>query len=156
MTATKVDRVRYTASAEATGGREGRVRSSDGVLDLGLVKPPGMGGPRNGASGTNPEQLFAAGYAACFHGALLFHAKAKGLDLAHRSSVGAAVGIGLSHQAEGLWLTVTLTVNLPEEVSAADGRDLLAAADMTCPYSRAVRGNIEVRIQRADEQMEDQ
>jgi lipoyl-dependent peroxiredoxin len=148
MTATKLNRVRYTAAATASGGREGAVASSDGILDLGLTKPPGMGGPRSGGTGTNPEQLFAAGYAACFHGALLFHAKANGHDLADRSSVTSHVSIGLVDGAEGLWLEVTLSVDLPDDVSDDDADKLLSLADANCPYSKAVRGNIPVTIVR--------
>jgi Ohr subfamily peroxiredoxin len=138
-----LEKVLYTATATADMGRDGRVRSDDGRLDVGLSKPPGMGG-RAGEDGTNPEQLFAAGYAGCFHGALLFHARAAGVD-AEGSDVTARVEIGRLPDDGGLGLRVELIVRIPD---AADEvvRDLVAKAHESCPYSRATRGNIEVTI----------
>jgi Ohr subfamily peroxiredoxin len=138
-----LEKVLYTAVATADMGREGRVSTDDGRLDVGLSKPPGMGG-RDGEVGTNPEQLFAAGYAGCFHGALLFHARAAGVD-AEGSDVTARVEIGRLPDEGGLGLRVELLVNVPgAEPSAVE--ELTAKAHESCPYSRATRGNIDVTI----------
>lgn len=138
-----LEKVLYTAVATANMGREGRVSTDDGRLDVGLSKPPGMGG-RDGEGGTNPEQLFAAGYAGCFHGALLFHARAAGIDAA-ASHVTARVDIGRLPDEGGLALQVELIVHLPG--SDPESADLLVdKAHESCPYSRATRGNIDVRI----------
>ncbi len=129
----------YTAKATSTGaGRSGHVRSDDGVLDKGLSVPKEMGGA--GGDGTNPEQLFAAGYAACFHSALQLVARKEKVRLTD-SSVTAEVGIG--KQGEGFGLTVELVVALPG-VEAETGQKLVDAAHQVCPYSNATRGNIDV------------
>ena len=133
----------YTAEATATGeGRGGRTRSSDGVLDLDLAVPKEMGGP--GGEATNPEQLFAAGYAACFHGALLVVARKAKVDLAD-SAVTARVGIG-RNDAGGFGLEVALSVSLPG-LDEAQARKLTEEADQVCPYSNAIRGNVEIDLQ---------
>lgn len=131
--------VLYTASAQATGdGRDGHVRTSDGTLDLDLAIPKEMGGTGGAA---NPEQLFAAGYAACFHSALRLVARRAKADVAG-SVVEAEVGIG-PNGSGGFGLTVALVVDLPAvERSAAE--QLVEAAHQVCPYSNATRGNIEV------------
>ena len=133
--------VLYTASAQATGdGRDGHVRTSDGTLDLDLAIPKEMGGTGGAA---NPEQLFAAGYAACFHSALRLVARRAKADVAG-SVVEAEVGIG-PNGSGGFGLTVTLVVDLPAvERSAAE--QLVAQAHQVCPYSNATRGNIEVAL----------
>ncbi|PWU49998.1 organic hydroperoxide resistance protein [Micromonospora globispora] len=133
--------VLYTASAQATGdGRDGHVRTSDGTLDLDLAIPKEMGGTGGAA---NPEQLFAAGYAACFHSALRLVARRAKADVAG-SVVEAEVGIG-PNGSGGFGLTVTLVVHLPAvERSAAE--QLVAQAHQVCPYSNATRGNIEVAL----------
>lgn len=133
--------VLYTASAQATGdGRDGHVRTSDGTLDLDLAIPKEMGGTGGAA---NPEQLFAAGYAACFHSALRLVARRAKADVAG-SVVEAEVGIG-PNGSGGFGLTVTLMVDLPAvERSAAE--QLVAQAHQVCPYSNATRGNIEVAL----------
>jgi Ohr subfamily peroxiredoxin len=134
--------VLYTAEAVATGaGRAGEVRSSDGVIDEQLAIPKELGGP--GGDATNPEQLFAAGYAACFNSALALVARQAKVDVP-TSSVTAKVGIG--PQGGGFGLTVSLTVDLPG-VERAVAEDLAAKAHMVCPYSNATRGNIEVQLQ---------
>ncbi|MBE1492329.1 organic hydroperoxide resistance protein [Plantactinospora soyae] len=134
-------RVLYTAQARATGeGREGHVATSDGILALDLAVPKEMGG-EGGA--TNPEQLFAAGYAACFHSALRRLAGRTGVDLAG-SSVSAQVGIGRADTG-GFGLAVTLTVDVPG-VDRDVVRELTAKAHELCPYSNAVRGNVEVTL----------
>ena len=131
----------YTAEALSTGaGRDGHVRTTDGRVDLDLAVPTEMGGS---GQGTNPEQLFAAGYAACFHSALQMVARASRASRADitDSSVGARVGIG--RQGEGFGLEVTLEVVLPN-VPADQARALMEQAHQVCPYSNATRGNIDV------------
>ncbi|SCG42069.1 peroxiredoxin, Ohr subfamily [Micromonospora echinaurantiaca] len=131
--------VLYTASARATGdGRDGHVQTSDGTLDLDLAVPKEMGGAGGAA---NPEQLFAAGYAACFHSALRLVARRAKADVTG-SVVEAEVGIG-PNGAGGFGLAVTLVVDLPT-VDRATAEQLVAQAHQVCPYSNATRGNIEV------------
>ncbi|GHD15788.1 organic hydroperoxide resistance protein [Streptomyces violarus] len=130
----------YTAVATATHGREGRTVSSDGTLDLALGMPEGLGG--NG-QGTNPEQLFAAGYAACFGSALGLVGRQAKVDVSD-AAVTAEVSIG--KQGEGFGLAVTLRVELPDSVDEATGRKLVEQAHQVCPYSNATRGNIEVDL----------
>ena len=133
--------VLYTAEAIATGaGRAGEVRSSDGVIDEQLAIPKELGGP--GGDATNPEQLFAAGYAACFNSALALVARQDKVDMPS-STVTARVGIG--PQGGGFGLTVTLVIGIPN-VDKAVAEDLAAKAHMVCPYSNATRGNIEVEL----------
>ncbi|MFD3313904.1 organic hydroperoxide resistance protein [Streptomyces sp. NPDC058694] len=130
----------YTAVATATHGRDGRAYSSDGKLDLELGIPVEMGG--NG-QGTNPEQLFAAGYSACFASALGVVGRMAKVDVSD-AAVTAEVGIG--KQGEGFALAVTLRVELPESVDAEIGRKLIEQAHQVCPYSNATRGNIPVEL----------
>lgn len=132
----------YTASATATGdGRSGHTRSSDGVLDLDLAVPKELGGP--GGQLTNPEQLFAAGYAACFHSALKTVARKEKITLAD-TAVTADVGIGPLGNG-GFGLTVALEAEIPG-VDEDTARKLLEAAHQVCPYSNATRGNIDVTV----------
>ena len=132
----------YTASATATGdGRSGHVRSSDGVLDFDLAVPKEMGGA--GGDHSNPEQLFAAGYAACFHSALKAVARAQKITLTD-TAITVDVGIGPNGQG-GFGLTVTIEAELPS-VDETTGRDLLDKAHQVCPYSNATRGNVEVAL----------
>jgi Ohr subfamily peroxiredoxin len=133
--------VLYTAVATARGGREGEVVSDDGVLDLMLARPTELGGP--GGDFTNPEQLFAAGYSACFHSALKRVAGQDKLDVAG-STITAHVSLGIDGQAFGL--AVTLVGTFPA-LDAATGQELMAKAHLVCPYSRATMGNIEVTLQ---------
>jgi len=135
--------VLYTAQATARGGREGEVVSDDGVLDLQLVLPKELGGP--GGEATNPEQLFAAGYAACFHSALKRVAGQDKIDVAG-SSITARIGLGLQGSAFGL--AVTLVGAFPT-LDEATGRELMDKAHQVCPYSNATRGNVEVQLQLA-------
>ncbi|MBF6353749.1 organic hydroperoxide resistance protein [Nocardia higoensis] len=138
--------VLYTTEALATGdGRDGRVRSDDGRIDLDLAVPKQMGGSGEGA---NPEQLFAAGYAACFHSALRMVARQAKVNV-EDSSVGAAVGIGTT-EAGGFGLQVTLEVTLPH-ISRDQAQSLADRAHQVCPYSNATRGNIDVRVLVADD-----
>lgn len=134
--------VLYTAEAAATGGRQGRVRSSDGVLDQPLALPKELGGP--GGAATNPEQLFAAGYAACFENALLRVARDRKAPI-RESSVTARVGIG--REESGFFrLAVELEVSVPERDRAQVEEMVRIAHEEVCPYSRATRGNIEVSL----------
>ncbi|MEU0504510.1 organic hydroperoxide resistance protein [Nocardia sp. NPDC005998] len=138
--------VLYTAEALATGdGRNGHARTSDGKLDLALDIPKEMGGS---GVGTNPEQLFASGYAACFHSALRLVGKREGANV-DDSAVGAKVGIG-PNEAGGFELTVTLEVSLPH-LSPAEAQAIADKAHQVCPYSNATRGNIDVQVTLADD-----
>ncbi|MFG2604245.1 organic hydroperoxide resistance protein [Streptomyces sp. NPDC048514] len=130
----------YTAVATATHGRDGRAVSSDGRIDLELAPPVELGG--NG-EGTNPEQLFAAGYAACFGSALGLVGRQAKVDVSD-AAVTAEVGIG--KQGEGFGLKVTLRIELPDSVDTATGRKLVETAHQVCPYSNATRGNVEVDL----------
>jgi Ohr subfamily peroxiredoxin len=129
----------YTAVATANG-REGRAVSSDGKLDLQLALPVEMGG--NG-QGTNPEQLFAAGYAACFASALGLVGRAAKVDVSEAAVTGE---VGIGKQGEGFGLAVTLRIELPDSVDEAPGRKLVEQAHQVCPYSNATRGNIPVEL----------
>ncbi|MBD5831137.1 organic hydroperoxide resistance protein [Janibacter melonis] len=138
MTA-QLDKIAYTARATATGGRGGSARTDDGVLDVDLAPPTEMGGP---GGAVNPEQLFAAGYAACFQSALALVCRRRGLSTA-ASVVSAEVSIGPVGDAFGL--AVVLVVDL-EGADQAEAEKLAAAADAVCPYSSAIRGNVPVEI----------
>ncbi|MFE1763180.1 organic hydroperoxide resistance protein [Streptomyces angustmyceticus] len=130
----------YTAVATAENGRDGRVASDDGKLDV-IVNPPKEQG--GSGAGTNPEQLFAAGYSACFQGALGVVARRENADVSG-SRVTAKVGIGKATDG-GFGLTVEISAAIPN-VDAATARDLVEKAHQVCPYSRATRGNIEVTL----------
>jgi osmotically inducible protein OsmC len=132
----------YTAEALATGdGRNGHVRSSDGLIDTDVAIPQEMGG-KGGA--TNPEQLFAAGYAACFHSALRAVAGAAKLRLSPDTSIGATVGIG-SIAAGGYGLQIALSAHLPG-LTQDEAAKLVDQDHQVCPYSNAIRGNVEVTL----------
>lgn len=131
----------YTATATATGGRDGRAVSSDGMLDVKLATPRELGG--QGGDGTNPEQLFAAGYSACFIGALKFVAGQQKQQLPSDTSITGQVGIG--QIPGGFGLEVQLNVSLPG-LDQAVAEQLAEAAHQVCPYSNATRGNIDVRL----------
>jgi osmotically inducible protein OsmC len=131
----------YTAEGTAWGGREGRAASSDGTLDVQLAIPKSMGGP--GGAATNPEQLFALGYAACFHSALKLVAARDKIDVTD-SAITARVGIG-ANDSGGFGLEVELEAELPD-VDRAVAEDLVAKAHEVCPYSNATRGNVEVTL----------
>ena len=136
-----IEKVLYTAHANATGGRDGRAVSSDGTLDVKLVRPRELGG--SGSPGTNPEQLFAAGYAACFIGAMKFVATRDRINLPAELSVAASVGIGAI--PSGFGIEATLKVSVPG-MARADAESLVQHAHLVCPYSNATRGNIDVRL----------
>jgi lipoyl-dependent peroxiredoxin len=131
----------YTATVTATGGRNGHVISSDKVLDLDVRMPKELGGPGGGY--TNPEQLFAAGYAACFDSALNQIIKADKLAVSD-TAVSAHVGIG-ANQAGGFALAVTLDINIAG-IDLALAQTLVEKAHQVCPYSNATRGNIAVSL----------
>jgi osmotically inducible protein OsmC len=133
--------VLYRAQAQAFGGRDGHVAIPEAKLDLAVVTPKGLGGP--GGDGTNPEQLFAAGYSACFLSALKVVAGREKVTLPADASVSGTVGIGMVGSAFGL--EVDLEVSLPG-VNPVTARTLVDAAHQVCPYSNATRGNVEVRI----------
>jgi osmotically inducible protein OsmC len=134
-------KILYTAEATAVGGREGHSRTSDGRVDVELDVPTEMGG--TGGPGTNPEQLFATGYAACFQSAILRYATTRKLDLSD-SRVTARVGIG-TLKSGGLGLAAALDLDAPQ-LSRAEAVYLMERAHESCPYSRATRGNIEVTL----------
>ncbi|GAA2989013.1 Ohr subfamily peroxiredoxin [Streptomyces sp. KhCrAH-43] len=132
--------VAYTAVATAENGRDGRVASDDGKLDVVVNPPKEMGGS---GAGTNPEQLFAAGYSACFQGALGVVARQEKADISG-STVTAAVSIGKT-EAGGFGLEVAITATIPN-VDEATARALVEKAHQVCPYSNATRGNIKVEL----------
>jgi Ohr subfamily peroxiredoxin len=131
----------YTAEGTAWGGREGHSASSDGVLDVELRVPTEMGGP--GGAYTNPEQLFAVGYASCFHSALKLVAAGDKVDVSE-SAVTARVGIGPDGKG-GFGLQIELEAELPD-VERPQAEDLVARAHEVCPYSNATRGNVDVTL----------
>jgi osmotically inducible protein OsmC len=135
-------KVLYRARATATGGREGSARSDDGRLEAVLSTPKELGGA--GGPGTNPEQLFAAGYAACFIGALRVAGQQLKLNVPADTSISATVGIG-PRSAGGFGITADLVITLPG-VERADAQKLVETAHQICPYSNATRNNVEVGL----------
>ena len=133
----------YRTEATATGGRTGEAATTDGALRVTLTTPKELGGA--GGEGNNPEQLFAAGYAACFLGALKYVAAQRKVKVADQSTVTAAVGIGPREDDQGFGLDVALTIALPG-VDAPLARELVDQAHIVCPYSHATRGNVDVRL----------
>ena len=138
---TPLQKVLYTAEAKVEGGRGGHGRTSDGRLEVDLSVPKEMSG--DGGPGTNPEQLFAVGYAACFQSALLGVARGRNLDVSG-SQITSRVGIGPTGHG-GFGLQVSLDLHAPN-LTAAQAADLMGRADERCPYSNATRGNIEVTL----------
>ena len=139
-----IEKILYRAEATATGGREGSARSSDGILDVKLTTPKALGG--NGLPGTNPEQLFAAGYSACFLGALKYVAAAEKVALPAATTITGNVGIGAI--PTGFGIEVALTVDIPG-LDRAVAQGLVDKAHIVCPYSNATRGNIDVTLKLA-------
>ncbi len=129
----------YTASATVQGGRQGHATSSDGVLDLDLTAPKETGGP---GTGTNPEQLFAVGYSACFNGALMMVAKKAGVDA---SDAQVTANIGFGPEGDSFAITADLEVSIPG-VALEQAQELTEAAHQVCPYSKATRGNVPVSV----------
>ena len=135
--------VKYTTQATATGGRDGRATTADNALDVGLSTPKELGGA--GGEGNNPEQLFAAGYSACFLGALKFVAAQEKVPVPDQSTVTATVGIGPRSEG-GFGLDVALRVVLPG-IDRQQAEALVQKAHQVCPYSNATRGNLDVRLE---------
>ncbi len=137
----KIEKVLYVGKAKATGGRDGRAVTSNQVVDVKLTTPKELGGP--GEEGTNPEQLFAAGYSACFIGAIKFVASQEKISLPQDVSIAGNVGIGPI--PGGFGIEVELNISIPGmEKSAAE--NLVQKAHQVCPYSNATRGNIDVKL----------
>lgn len=134
-----LDKILYTARATAEGGRDGRTATDDGKLDVIVAPPKELGGS---GDGTNPEQLFAAGFAACFHNAFQLVARKARQDVSG-STVTAEVGLGPVTGGVGYGLTVALEINVPS-LDREIVQQLVATADQVCPYSNATRGNIAV------------
>jgi osmotically inducible protein OsmC len=134
--------VLYKATATSNGGRDGRAVSSDQALDVKLAAPRELGG--NGAEGTNPEQLFAAGYSACFLSAMKFVAGQRKQAVPADTTVTADVGVGPNDNG-GFALDIELRVSLPG-LEAAAAQELVDAAHQVCPYANATRGNVAVRV----------
>ena len=134
--------VLYKATATSNGGRDGRAVSTDNALDVKLAAPRELGG--NGAQGTNPEQLFAAGYSACFLSAMKFVAGQRKQAVPAETTVTADVGVGPNDKG-GFALDIELRVSLPG-LDATAAQELVNAAHQVCPYSNATRGNVDVRV----------
>lgn len=136
-----IEQVLYRAHAKATGGRDGRAISSDQILDVALTTPRELGG--SGATGTNPEQLFAAGYSACFLGAMKFVAARDKIALPADTAIDGSVGIGAI--PNGFGIEVELKIALPG-LDRTVAQALIDKAHIVCPYSNATRGNIDVSL----------
>ena len=136
-------KILYTTQATATGGREGSAKTADGVLDVTLSTPKEIGGA--GGPGTNPEQLFAAGYSACFLGALKFVAGKAKVQIPDDATVTGKVGFGPRDDEKGFGIEVELVISVPG-LDKETVRDLVDQAHIVCPYSDATRGNIPVTL----------
>lgn len=130
-------KILYTAKVHVTGGRDGAAKSSDGHLDVKLTSPGAPG------EGTNPEQLFAAGWSACFQGAMAIAAKAKGITLPPDLAIDAEIDLRLG--GDGFGLAARLNVSVPD-IDRDTARQIIEAAHRTCPYSKAIKGNIETLV----------
>lgn len=139
-----IDKALYTAHATSTGGRTGSAESSDGAIKLPLMTPKELGG--TGGTGTNPEQLFAAGYSACFIGAMKAVAARQKIELPVDVSIKSDVSIGPMTGKEGAFgIAVAMAISVPG-MAKADAEKLVATAHEVCPYSNATRGNIDVSL----------
>lgn len=136
-------KILYTTQSTSSGGREGHSRSIDGILDVTLTTPKELGG--DGKPGTNPEQLFGAGYSACFLGALKFVGGKAHVKIPADAKVTAEVGIGARDDGGGFGLEVELVIDLPG-LEKPVVEDLVAKADVVCPYSHSIRGNVPVKL----------
>ena len=134
--------VKYTTEATATGGRDGHAKTADGSLDVKLAKPKEMGGT---GDGNNPEQLFAAGYSACFLGAIKAAAAGEKVNVPADTTVTATVGIGPRSEG-GFGITAALKISLPG-LDRAQAQTLVDKAHQICPYSNATRGNVDVKLE---------
>ena len=129
----------YTAEATSSGGgRDGRVRTSDGILDADIKMPPALGGP---GGATNPEQLFAAAYATCFHGALRMVAKNKGVSVPDDATIDVSVNLAPDDTSFGISAVITAHLS---GLDQAQAEELIEGAHQVCPYSKATRGNVDV------------
>lgn len=137
---TKLDKILYTAHAHTTGGREGRSSTSDGILRVTLTPPKEMGGS---GKATNPEQLFAVGYSACFLGAMKYVAAQKKIKIPDSTSIDASVSLGPTSQ--GFGIAVKMGISLPN-LDRKVAQEIIDEAHQVCPYSNATRGNIEVNL----------
>lgn len=137
---TKLDKILYTAHAHTTGGREGESATDDGLLKVTLTPPKEMGGS---GTATNPEQLFAVGYSACFMGAIKYVAGLRKMKISDKAFIDASVSIGPIPQ--GFGVAVKLQISLPD-IDRTTAQDLINEAHQVCPYSNATRGNIEVDL----------
>jgi Ohr subfamily peroxiredoxin len=133
-------KIAYTAHATSTGGRQGHGKTDDGKVEVDLTPPKEMGGA---GTGTNPEQLFAVGYSACYLGAIRHAAGKEKVKIADDASVTAHVGIGPRDDGQGFGLAVTLDVSLPG-LTKAQAEDLTTKAHVVCPYSHSIKGNVQV------------
>ncbi|MFK8251017.1 organic hydroperoxide resistance protein [Ancylobacter terrae] len=136
-------KVLYKTGATATGGRTGSAATTDGAFKVTLVTPKELGGP--GGEGNNPEQLFAAGYAACFLGAVKFVASQAKVKVSEDSTVTSSVGIGPRDDGTGFGLDVALAIHLPG-IDKATAEDLVQKAHIVCPYSHATRNSLDVKL----------
>ena len=136
----QLDQVIYTAHTHITGGRDGAGRSSDGAIDV-MLSTPGSGRP-----GTNPEQLFGIGYSACFIVAMETAGKQRGIRLPKDAAIDADVSLGKTDGGTRYGLGATLKISLPG-MDTATKRELVEAAHQTCPYSRSIRGNVDVQFE---------
>jgi osmotically inducible protein OsmC len=136
-------KILYTTLATATGGRTGHAKTADGILDLDLVTPKELGGQGNppGGKGTNPEQLFACGYSACFLGAMKYAAGQEKLKISDNTTV----GIGPRDDGKGFGIDVELAISIPD-LDRASAESLVQKAHVVCPYSHATKGNVDVRL----------
>lgn len=135
--------VKYTTQATATGGRDGRAKTQDGSLDVKLTTPKELGG--GGGEGNNPEQLFAAGYSACFLGAMKFVGGQEKIQVPADTTVTATVGIGPRSEG-GFGITANLKISLPG-LDRTTAQTLVEKAHQVCPYSNATRGNVDVGLE---------
>ena len=133
--------VLYTTTGTATGGRDGQAKTADGSLDIKLTAPKELGGP--GGEGTNPEQLFACGYSACFLGAMQFVGGQEGIKVPAETKVTATISLGKRDDGQGFNISADLDVNLPG-VDQVDDEKLVEKAHVVCPYSYATKGNVDV------------
>ncbi len=135
-------KIAYKTTASATGGRDGKAATADGSFEVKLTTPKELGGP--GGEGNNPEQLFAAGYSACYLGALKYVAGQEKVNIPNDARVTATVGIGPRDDGKGFGIDVDLEVSLPG-IDRRKSEDLVKKAHVVCPYSHATKGNIDVR-----------
>ncbi|MEQ6885562.1 organic hydroperoxide resistance protein [Salicola sp. Rm-C-2C1-2] len=135
------EKILYQAQATATGGRDGKAASDDGQLNVNLTTPKELGGA--GGEGTNPEQLFAAGYSACFQGALKLVAGKAKVNLPEETTITGQVGIG--PEGDGFGIAVTLHIHLPD-LDQQQAEELVHKAHQVCPYSNATRNNVPVEL----------